>query len=137
MPDTLPAQIGSVITALALLFAVWKGGLPERAGAIVYIAAWLGSLALSNDTAGPGVRYGVFAMDALATFGYVAIAWRSRRTWAIWAAGFAGLAMASHIAYALDRRIHMYAYLTADIAASYLVLVALLIGTWTAWRERG
>jgi hypothetical protein len=136
MPDTLPAQIGSILTALVCLFALWKGDLPERAGAILFVAAWLGSLALSNDTAGPGVRYGAFAMDVLASFGFAAIAWRSRRTWAIWAAGFAAMTMMSHVAYALDRRIGMYAYVTVEVVASYLVLIALAIGTWAAWRER-
>ena len=136
MPDSPSAQIGAVITALICLFAVLKGDLPERAGGILFMAAWIGTLMLSSDTQTSGIRYGTFVMDAIATFGYAAIAWRSRRTWAIWATAFAALAVASHVAYALDARIHMYAYLTADIVASYGVLLALALGTWRSWRGR-
>jgi hypothetical protein len=63
------------------------------------------------------------------------IALRSDRHWPMFAAGFALLLLLTHLASAADPTIGGWAYLTAGLIFSYLILAAIAYGAITAPRR--
>ena len=58
------------------------------------------------------------------------------RVWPLWAAAFQLLGVITHVAIMADRTISGRAYYVAAVIWSYLVVIALAVGTWSAWRRR-
>lgn len=111
--------------------AVWRGRDDERLAAAGNLASWALTLvvfrARSQDT-----QWSVLAVD-LALFSlYLWIALRSQRHWPLFTAGFALLAIMTHMARALDAGVSGWAYLTAALVWSYLGLFTIGYGAWTA-----
>lgn len=78
------------------------------------------------------LQWGVFAIDLAVLALYVWLAMRSSRHWPLFAAGFQLLAIVTHIGRAVDTAISGWAYLTAGLIWSYLVVAAIGYGSWTA-----
>jgi hypothetical protein len=135
--DTLPAQIGAVFAVLIAAIALLKGDALERAGATAFLLGWLASLILQADARLHGPQWGMMAVDAVMLAVFVAMAWKSRRTWPIWACAFQALIVMSHLLTLVDPRPPIRAFYTVINLASYGVLTALALGTIRAWRERG
>lgn len=133
---TLSAKIGALLMAAICLYAAWPGAKPQRWAALVVFVAWIGSAALQDRENRIDPQYAIFALDLLVAviFLWMALAWR--RTWLMAIAAFQMLTTATHIAVMIDLRIWDYAYLTAYLAWSYLLLAALAWGGAEAWREK-
>lgn len=132
---TLPQQINAVITAGVCGPAFWRGGKPERIVAGVVVFSWLVSpLVVSRHW--EQEQWGVLAVDGLVLGVLVALALRTDRRWVIWAAGFQLVAVVVDTIIGVDRQLAAYTYLTGSVLWSYLVKVALAVGTWDAWRRR-
>jgi hypothetical protein len=61
---------------------------------------------------------------------------RTERFWPLVACGFQLLAVLTHAAKLIDKGVAQWAYITAGVIWTYLVLLAMGIGTWNVWRER-
>lgn len=133
---TLPSQIGALLMAAACLFAFTSGGLPQRITALVTAVGWIGSSALQDRDDLIDPQYATFALDLflLIVFAWVAVRWR--RGWSMAVASFQLLTVLTHIAIMIDLRIAARAYVTAYLAWSYLLLVAVAWGGWAGWKER-
>ena len=111
--------------------AVWRGGDDERLAAAGNLASWALSMLLfrarSQDT-----QWNVMIVDAALLVLYVWLALRSRRFWPLFSAGFILLLVITHLARALDAGVSGWAYLTAARVWSYLGLIAIAYGAWTA-----
>ncbi|HRO33013.1 MAG TPA: hypothetical protein PLQ03_06330 [Brevundimonas sp.] len=136
MFDTLPAQIGAVFTVAVCLFAFLKGDEPERIGAGAYLLGWFASLLVQTDGDLYAVQWAMFALDTVMLVILGALAWRSRRSWPIWACALQLLAVTSHIMAMIDLRPPIASFYTVLNIASYGILLALAIGTFWAWQER-
>ena len=114
--------------------AVWRGRDEERLAAGGMLANWALSLVVfksqSEDT-----QWAVFAFDAALSAVMLWVALRSRRHWPLFAAGFQLLVMVTHVGHAVDSRVTGWAYLTAQLAWAYLVLLAIGYGAITAPRR--
>ena len=113
--------------------AVWRGGDEERLAAAGYLADWSLTLlvfkARSQET-----QWAVLLIDAGLLALYLWLAFRSRRYWPLFAAGFHLLAVVTHLARAVDPRVSGWAYLTAELLWSYLVVLTIGYAAWTAPR---
>ncbi|WP_293906583.1 hypothetical protein [Phenylobacterium sp.] len=131
----LPIWVWPTALMGVCLLAVLRGQDDERLAAGGFLAAW----ALSRVAFKPrseDIQWGVLAIDLGLLGLYVWLALRSRRYWPMFAAGFQLLAIITHLGRALDTGISGWAYLTAEIVWSYLVLLAIGYGSWTARSPR-
>ena len=87
MFDTLYAQIGTAISLLVVAFAFLKGDEPERVGAGAFALALLASLLLQDDGRLSGPQWSLMVIDTVLLGVYAALAWKSRRSWPVWAGG--------------------------------------------------
>lgn len=113
--------------------AVWRGRDEERLAAGAYLADWALTLVVFKDRS-TDTQWGVLVIDTILLGIYLWLALRSRRFWPLFAAGFQLLAIVTHLAMTLDRTVSGWAYLTAELVWSYLVLIAIGYGSWTAPR---
>ena len=116
---------------LSVMFALLRGGKPEQYGAlaiIVMTALQFASL-LVEPTLFRTVDPASVVVDifGVATFGALAI--YSRRVWPIWAASLQLLSLSSHFARDVDPRVEPIVYVVMATAPTFMLLLALLLGT--------
>ena len=89
-----------------------------------------------RDYSWPNLQLGAFAADIL-MFGFLfGLALRTEKYWPLAAAGFQLLAVMTHLAKMADRNVQQWAYMSAQVIWTYLVMTALAVGAWNAWRAR-
>lgn len=136
MVDTLYAQIGTAISLVVVAFAFLKGDEPERVGAGAYALGLLASLLLQDDSRLYGTQWGLMVVDTVMLGVYAALAWKSRRSWPVWASALQSLIVMSHVLTAVDRRPPLAAFYAVINLANYGILLAIATGTFLAWRDR-
>lgn len=136
MFDTPASQIGAAFTVSVVVFAFLKGDEPERIGAATYALAYLASLLVQEDGAIYGTQWGLMGIDIVMLAVYSGLAWKSRRSWPVWASALQSLTVMSHVLTFVDVRPSMAAYVTVINLASYGILLSIAIGTFWAWQER-
>jgi len=136
MFDTLATQVGAGLTLLVVAFAFLKGDEPERIAAGGYVLAWFASLLIQDDGAVGGTQWGLMAIDAIMLAVFIALAWKSERTWPVWTAALQSLTVMSHILTLVDIRPPVSAFYAVINLASTGILLSIAIGTFWAWQER-
>lgn len=136
MFDTLYAQIGGAVAVAVAVFAFLKGDEPERVGAGAYLISMLATWLVQDDTQLYGPQWGMMAIDAVMVPVYIALAWKSRRSWPVWAAALQSLIVMCHVLTLIDVRLPLAAFLAVMNVAAYGILLALALSTLRAWRER-
>jgi hypothetical protein len=116
------------------LLAIWRGRDYERLAAAAVLADWALSMMVfksrSEDT-----QWAVLLVDFSQFAVLIWIALRSRRFWPLFMGGFALLQILTHLAHAMGTGVTGWAYLTATRAWSYLILLTIAYGAWTAPRH--
>jgi hypothetical protein len=127
--ETLRQQIGLIFVIGATGYALWRGGRPERVCGAAMLAAWLISpyVVARHDWVDPQWALAAIDFSLFALLFWYAL--RSDRYWPMWAAALLGLGVLMHITMVVDPRIIPKAYLTANVIWSYLVVLALVVGT--------
>lgn len=136
MFDTLSTQIGAVLTVLVVAFAFLKGDEPERIAGGAYVLGWFASLLIQGDGAVGGTQWGMMAIDTIMLLVLVALVWKSRRAWPVWASAMQSLVVMSHILTLVDIRPPASAFYAVMNLASTGILLAIAVGTFWAWQER-
>ena len=136
MFDTLYAQIGGAVAVAVAVFAFLKGDEPERVGAGAYMISMLATWLIQDDTQLYGTQWGMLAIDAVMVAVYAALAWKSRRSWPVWAAALQSVVVMSHVLTLIDVRLPLAAFYAVMNLATYGILLALALSTWRSWRER-
>jgi hypothetical protein len=115
-------------------FALARGGPPERAVAILFLAADALTIVAQGHLFSPSFRsmqVGVFLVDAALLAGLFVVTILSTRFWTIWLTGLQIVPVASHAIKLLMRvEILPVAYATALGFWGYPMVVILAIGTW-------
>lgn len=114
------------------VFAVVRGGVPERRGATVNLLA-IGATAVLRSLDGRHLvpaDYGVLAVDVCVAAGFLWLGVTTIRFWPIWAAGFALADLFMSICAALLPHVSLFAYHTGLGIYAYLALGALALGTF-------
>jgi hypothetical protein len=130
----LPAWYGLLLTGVVCGTAFWKGGREERLVAGALVLCWIATILL-RDPRWRGAQWGAFGVDIVFLLILTAVALRSRQYWPLAAAAFQLLAVVTHAARTLDSALGGWAYATAGIIWTQLVLVALATGVWGTWRS--
>ena len=136
LTDTLLSQIGTAIAVAVIGFAFLKGDEPERVGAGAYALGLLASLLLQDDSRLSGPQWAVMAVDTILLAVYAGLAWKSRRSWPVWASALLTLIVMTHVLMAIDLRPPLAAFYAVMNLASYGILLALALGTVRAWQDR-
>lgn len=132
----MPHQLPDWVWPLALMslcgLAVWRGRDEERLAVAGLLANW--ALCLVVYRTSEQAQFAVLIFDALLMCLYLAIAFRTRRYWPLFAAAFQVLMVLTHLARVADAAVSGWAYLTALLVWSYLGLLTLAYAAWTAPR---
>jgi hypothetical protein len=125
-----------MILILCCVYALARGGAPERAAAAMMLAASIASFATqAQPFAGSflKVQVWVFVIDLLLLVGLFVLALVSTRFWPLWLTGLQLLAVIGHLVRAIDASTlpRGYQFLVSFEAYPMLLLVAL-----GAWRHR-
>lgn len=106
------AWSGNILAVLVSGWALWRGGAPERWGAVLLLVGWFLSAVLqSHDGHGPGII--VILIDIVCLIAFTILSLWSRRIWTIFLAAFQLDAVMSHFAVGLSGHIGGWAYVTA------------------------
>ena len=115
--------------------AVLLGGREEKLAALAFLISWAATLLL-RDRSWVGMQWGGLFADLGLFLAFFGIALRSSRYWPIWAAGFQLLAVVTHGARLIDPNLGAWAYITAGVIWTWLVMAAMAVGVYECWRER-
>ena len=128
------AIFGAAFLALTCLTAFVFGSWRERAGAGLYLAAYIIANALNVLSHFQGLSHTV--TDILCLIGFVILCWKSPHPWPLWAAGCQLASTMAGVCGLLDVEVSPWAYMTLLIVSAYGVLLALCAGTFAAIRRR-
>lgn len=122
---------------MALGYALRKGGGPEKAIAAILISMLIADQALHLFVP---VQYlavdtGHLLIDASAAIATLVIAITAHRFWPMIAAVLQCLPLLAHSTRAIDLDLHPAAYLTMQVAASWLLPPLLIAATWRHQRR--
>jgi hypothetical protein len=78
----------------------------------------------------------MFLIDLMTLVVFVALSWRYRRTWPVWAAGLQLMTVMSHLLIMTDARLPITSLYTVMNLVSYLIIGCIAVGTFWAWQER-
>ena len=123
--------IFNLLYVFSCLFALIRGGVPERIGALILIAdfqlsAWAVEPMPSRFA---GVEWTMFAVDAGAFLALYILSLATTRYWPAWMAGIQGCVAVSHLA-GLRMEIIPWAYGTVVAGWAYVLLAILVVATW-------
>jgi len=134
--DTIYSQVAATVGVIVVAFAFLKGDEPERVGGGIYAIGALAALLVQEETRLYGVQAGLMILDIVLLAAYAAVAWKSRRSWPVWASALQSLAVMTHVLTMVDVRPPMVAFYAVINLANYGVLLALTLGVLQAWRDR-
>ncbi|WP_303831886.1 hypothetical protein [Asticcacaulis taihuensis] len=115
---------------MAFIFGTWR----ERAGAALYLAAYVIANGLNWLSHMQDLSHTI--TDILCLIGFVILCWKSPHPWPLWAAGFQLASTMTGICGLLNIAVSKWAYMTLLILSAYGVLLALLAGTFAAARRK-
>jgi hypothetical protein len=123
--------------AIAVGYAAWKGGGPERVMAAI-AAAMVGLdqlLHLFVPTNFATVDTGHLVIDLFGAASTVALALFAHRFWPMCIAVFHLVPLLAHMSRLFDMALHPAAYLTMQVATSWPVPAILILATWRHQRR--
>ncbi len=135
MLQSLITQIGAGAVLLVCLYALIMGTWRERFGAVMYLAAYLLSLAFGVVSTEHTTWYLLIA-DVLCLLGFYITCWKARHPWPKWALCLQLLCVVMELATLLPLGVSERVFLTLETAAGWGVLLAILIGTISVSQER-
>ncbi|QKR99743.1 hypothetical protein F9288_08895 [Sphingomonas sp. CL5.1] len=122
--------------AASCVYALVRGGAPERIGAAILVADFELSLLVVKPIASrfTGVEWTMFAVDLGAFGALYALSLFTTRYWPAWMAAFQGCVALSHIA-GFRGEIAPWVYGTVVAAWAYAMLAILAAATWRHQRR--
>jgi hypothetical protein len=121
-----------LLFAISVGYALWRGGKPERAVAIILI------LMISIDAFVHALTPATYAkadpghliIDALAWAAFLFIALRARRLWPLWVSSLQTISLIAHVTKLLNLSMPPLVYAIMQVSSSYLLLIILIMGTY-------
>ncbi|HTM82032.1 hypothetical protein [Asticcacaulis sp.] len=128
------AIFGAIFLSFTCLAAFVFGSWRERAGAGLYLAAYVIANALNAMSHLQNLSHTI--TDILCLIGFVTLCWKSPHPWPLWAAGCQLASTMTGICGLLNVEVAQWTYMTLLIVSAYGVLLALLAGTLAAIGRR-
>lgn len=128
----LSVELFYIILFACCLYAVWRGGGPERAGAAIFASASILSTAALSGPSGRfvSVEVGVLAVDVAMLVALFALAFLAERLWPLWVTGLQLVGAAGHAVKLVEPEVIPSAYAFVMAFWSYPMLFLLVFGTW-------
>lgn len=124
-------EIFDVLLLISCVFALWKGGAPERLAAFTFLAGdVLTVVATLHHGRFRHEEYGLFAVDVLVFVALAIIAFRSTRWWPLLLAGLQLDGVLVHLIHFVAPNTIPIAYLNATGLWAYPMVFILAGGTW-------
>lgn len=136
MLNSTPERTWAAAMFAVSVYALWRGGRVERLVACANIIAWAITIAVQNRHDWLHPQWGVLVVDITFLGLLLVLVVRTAKGWVMPAAAFQLLAVVTHMAIMADKGVRAWAYLTALILWSYLVLISLAAGTYLQSRAR-
>ncbi|MBN9478727.1 MAG: hypothetical protein J0I52_00680 [Bordetella sp.] len=136
MLETIAALIGAGVMVAIGLFALAKGGRPERIGAGTMLSAWFLSILTQTYLGYAQIQWPMFLIDLGVLGVFIALVWKSPRTWPVWAAAFQLLTVASHVMVMMKLKPEISSFYTVLNMTAYGIMIAIAVGAFFAWQER-
>lgn len=120
------------LLSVALGYAAWRGGAPER----VMVAIGLGMVVLDRLVLSHGgaeyqtLDWNYLMLDLIGATATIALALFAHRFWPMIAAVLHILPLLGHVSRALNITMDPTAYLTMQVASSWLLPPLLILATW-------
>jgi hypothetical protein len=124
-------QLFFLVQGLATLYALLRGGAPERIAGLALATSALATLAL-QDAAGSRffrAEVGVLVIDVLLFSVLLALAVFADRFWTFWLAALQGLGTLAHVIKGIDVAMIRVVYAILIAGWSYPMILLLLLGT--------
>ena len=128
----------NVVMVAVLLFALFRGGRPERLGALINLGGFGATTAfrlLSSSVAWAPGEITTLSIDIAVASGFYWLGITTTRFWPIWAAGFALADLFMSVFGALLPHVPLFAYHTGLGIYAYLALGSLALGTFRLPRD--
>lgn len=136
MYETLVSQVVLGLVLLSVVFAWWKGGAPERVGAlfngVICIGVTLAQVFLHESLH----TLPILIADGVLAMGFLVLAIRYASLWLGSAMLLQGMSFTMHSALLMEVVEPGYAYYSAMNAMSLGVLFSIILGTAYAWVVR-
>ena len=136
MFETVAAYIGAAFMVIVGMFALLKGGEPERIGAGAYLMAWFASVLVQSNAGLLGVQWAMFAIDIAVLLVFIAMVWKAPRSWPVWACALQLLTVTSHVMLMMKLPTPISAFYTVVNMTGYGIMLAIAVGTFWVWQER-
>jgi hypothetical protein len=118
-----------IVLLITVTVAFWRGGWHERLGGGAMVVAWLATALVYNSLQLRGAQIAPLLVDLALMLVLLYSALRSDRWWPMWACAFQALNVVLHLALMADAVLWRRAAFIASSVFSYLVLLALLLGS--------
>ena len=118
---------------LASVYAILRGGEPERVGAVCLLWLSTGFLIVRQFTTfnDSGIDVGSMIVDSVGLVALLTLALKANRTWPIWACSAQVIAITAHIVrYMAVHEVYL-AYAIMFRAPGYLQCIVLLVGAYS------
>jgi len=126
------------VLGLSCLYALARGGAPERIAAGLYLVAFALDELVHRTIDGSSyatVEVGSLMVDAGLFLALTLLAWRSTRHWTQWVAGWQLAAVVAHLAKLVDPTMQATGYAFQAQIWAYPIVVTTAIGAWR-YRDR-
>jgi hypothetical protein len=97
MPFPYRFMVFETLLLGSTLYALLRGGAPERLVSMMMVTAWILSMALDSNTGHIHFEAGVFAVDAVFFVALYLLSLFTTRFWPIWMSAMQGIDVLSHI----------------------------------------
>ena len=121
----------NAVLIAVIVYSMWRGGGPERAGAGIIIAGDVLTVLVARVYADrfAGIETGILIVDALMFAAFFLLALTANRFWPIWITGLQGVSVMVHGAMAIAPSVIPWAYAFGLAIWSYPILILLIAGT--------
>ncbi|WP_052508008.1 hypothetical protein [Sphingomonas hengshuiensis] len=120
------------LLALTTVYAVWRGGAPERIGAAILLVGVIATpiAASASHVRWQQVEVGVMLTDGAALAAFLVLMIWANRLWPIAMTSLLILQLAGHLLKLLDPTLYPFLYWVTATVWGYLMLAVLASGTW-------
>ena len=141
MFQTVESQLSFVALFVCCGLALWKGGAPERGGALMILVTWLGATVIQAVAKAYILPILFLVSDAVLAAGLLLLAIRYSSLWMGAAMLLQATGLSLHAAYFaaekadLDRHT-LWLYIAGKNLSSFAMLLVILLAGLVAWRKR-
>lgn len=136
MPESLPTQIGWLVTLVVLALAWFKGDRPEQYGATLKVLTSAAALAAHHLLKQDTISGALLTVDGILAVGFLMLAIRYSSLWLGAAMLLQGGQFSLHAWYLVSGLQRDRFYAIANNLVTVGILVCILVGTLIAWRRR-